>query len=284
MPRPVRPLACPICGAALAGEGERHGDYAALRCPSGHTFDVAREGYVNLTAGRPPRHPGDTRKQLQARQAFLGGGHYRPVMEALAGAVNDHRTGPRVILDAGCGEGSYAAHLAMACAGAAVFGLDVSKEAAKLAARAHPGPRFVVADLTERLPLADASVDVLADVFAPRNPAEFARVLAADGLLIAAIPGPGHLAGVRTRFDLLGIEEDKEAAVVAQMAAAGLIHTASLPVEFPLALDGRALADLIMMTPSYYHLSAAQQAAVAVAEGMAAAAEVRLLIFRQSDD
>jgi 23S rRNA (guanine745-N1)-methyltransferase len=281
MPRPVAPLICPNCGGPLAGDGERRGDFAALRCPAGHSFDVAREGYVNLSGGRSPKHPGDTREQVEARRAFFEAGYYAPLIDALAEIAAGRVAPSGVVLDAGSGEGTYTAALASAVDGAVVIGLDVSKEAVRLAARTYSDPRFVVADLTGPIPLASGSVGLLTNIFAPRHPAEYARLLAPAGWLLVVIPTPDHLAGLRTRFDLLGIESDKQESVIAQMEAVGLRLAEVVPVAFPLSLDGPALMNLIAMTPSYHHLTAEQIAAARTVESVEAAVSVRVLVLRR---
>jgi len=280
-PRPVAPLICPVCAEPLAGDGDHRGDFAALRCPSSHSFDVAREGYINLTAGRPPQHPGDRREQVEARRVFFDGGHYAPLIDALGAFAANHVPPTGVVLDAGSGEGTYTAALAASGQGTAAFGLDVSKEAVRLAARTYADPRFVVADVTGPIPLAGGSVNLLVNLFAPRNPAEFARLLAPDGWLLVVIPTADHLAGLRARFDLLNIESDKEESVVTQMEAVGLRLVEAVPLAFDLSLDGLALHNLIAMTPNYYHLTAEQREKIAGVDGFGGRASLRLLSFRR---
>lgn len=253
-------LICPVCAAPLARE-ER-----AFRCRNGHSFDRARQGYVHLAGSR---HPGDTKPMLQARRAFLAAGYYRPLADALADLALAHLasqraarpTGaqPPTMLDAGCGEGYYIGYIcrALADAGFAArcFGLDIAKEAVRMAAVRAPEVQFLVADIKGRLPFADASLDVLLDIFAPRNPAEFARVLVPGGLLLVAIPAPAHLAELRALLPLLAIEEQKRERVLAQFAGSFAL-AASRELAYALALDPAEARLLISMTPSHRHLTA----------------------------
>ena len=249
-------LICPICRAPLLREA------AALRCPSGHTFDLAREGYANLLTAKPGPEVGDIRPMLLARRAFLDRGHYRPLADLLAALARAHLKArdagaPVALLDAGCGEGYYTGRLYAALAsslGADIlgYGLDVAKAAVRLAAKRYPRVCFVVADVWQPLPFATASVDLLLNVFAPRNPAEFARVVKPGGLLLAAIPGPRHLA----ELPILMMEEHKREHVTARLAPDfALQETRTL--EYEMALDAAAARDLLAMTPHNRRLTPA---------------------------
>ena len=121
-------LICPICAQSLRREEKR------LVCPNRHSFDIARQGYVNLLAVQQKHSlsPGDTREQVLSRRAFLEAGFYSPISEELNRAALAHNAQGE-ILDIGCGEGYYSARLAQAI-GAPLTGLDISKEAVRCAA------------------------------------------------------------------------------------------------------------------------------------------------------
>ena len=185
---PQHLLTCPVCALPLQDVGR------ALACERGHRFDAARQGYVNLLTGKGSPFEGDTAEMVEARAAFLGSGHYAPLRESVvAAAVRDAGT-PAVALDAGAGTGYYLEGLAAAVPGLFPVALDVSKIALRRAARRLPGGIGIVWDVWRPLPVADASVDVLLNVFAPRNAPEFVRVLAPGGRLVVVTPRPGHLA------------------------------------------------------------------------------------------
>ena len=253
-------LACPFCGGELLPSA------GALRCAESHSFDLARQGYVNLTVGR---HPGDTKEMLLARRAFLDAGYYQPLSLAINQRVAAHLV-PRLrdaslrqhsaILDAGCGEGYFTERLAtyladsseIATAQVDLFGLDISKDGIRLAAkRAADSPAifFIAANLKAGLPFRSASLQVLLNVFAPRNPAEFARVLVPGGLLLIVIPAPQHLQELRASLPLLQIEEHKRERVLAQLAPAfSLLECFEL--TYQLSLTAEAVAQLLAMTPT----------------------------------
>lgn len=255
-------LVCPLCGGALAVDG------ASLYCPARHTFDIAREGYVNLlvTTQKWSSLRGDSAGMLRARRAFLERGHYAPLAEAISAAVSDHlarsaRASQALsVLDAGCATGYYLGHL---CATLGTVtperrvwscGVDVSREAAAMAARAHPETYVFVADVTRRLPVADESLDALLNVFAPRNPAEFARILRPGGLLLTVIPSERHLASLRATLPLLSIEANKRDHIREAFAGAFTLES-SASVEYEMDLSGADQASLLAMTPARRHIS-----------------------------
>jgi len=287
-------LACPSCESALTREG------TALCCRRGHTFNIARSGYADLLlSGRQGRMLGDTRAMLLARRRFLDRGHYQPIAAALVAAVAQHLAATpmiapgatRCIADAGCGEGYYLAQLrdallARADSGELAFvGSDVSREAVALAARRTPAINIVAADSRGQLPYRTASLTALLNLFAPRNPAEFARRVAPGGLLAIVIPTAEHLRELRAALPLLGIQAGKRAAILAQFADAAAGPFALLdvvPLAFALDLSGEDAADLLRMTPNAYHLTEAQIAARAAALPRRSGARCELLLLRRS--
>ena len=178
-----------MCSALLA-EGDRE-----FHCASGHRFDRARDGYVNLLpGGRIAGGPsGDDDAMVRARRAVFDAGLYAPIIDAVAERVA--ATSPVDVLDAGCGEGSYLAR-AVDRSGARGWGIDISKAAVRLAARRHRTHRYAVAS-SYRLPFADGTFDALIDVFSPRPFAELFRVVAPGGAAVVVTPGAHHLAQLK---------------------------------------------------------------------------------------
>lgn len=248
-------LRCPICHEPLAGAP------GGLRCPRGHGFDRARQGYVHLAAGTPA-HPGDTAAMVAARERFLDAGHYDFISAALAGTAREgYKTG--LIVDAGGGTGRHLAAVLDAVPAAPGLALDVSKPALRRAARAHPRAAAALADTWRRLPLADAAAGLILNVFAPRNGAEFRRVLAPDGLLLVVTPTPAHLSELVAALRLLTVDPAKADRVVAGLAphfAAG--EARELRRRLVLSRAQARLA--VEMGPSAWHTDpAALDAAVA---------------------
>ncbi len=253
-PETLRHLRCPVCTQPLAPTDTA----TALRCPAGHSFDVARQGYVNLTAGRAP-HSGDTPAMVAARDAFLGAGHYDFISAALvalavatvsgtAGASTD----PQLVVDAGAGTGRHLAAVLDALPTATGLALDASKPALRRAARAHPRAGAVLCDIWRRLPLADGTASLLLDVFAPRNGAEFRRVLRPDGALLVVTPAADHLHELVDRLGLLRVDPAKEERVTGSLRP----HFALGDVterRHTLHLGASEVRTLVGMGPSAWH-------------------------------
>ncbi|MEE8392014.1 MAG: methyltransferase domain-containing protein [Anaerolineae bacterium] len=263
--RSVHPLICPVCEAHLVQVDN------TLKCSQAHSFDVAREGYVNLLlAGRKrPKVMGDTRDMLRARRDFLDRGFYGPLSDAINARVCTHLTSPShddasfpiCIADVGCGEGYYLSRLKRHLdhqlgRGVRYLGMDISKEAARMAAKRHAEIRFIVANVNRKVLFSNNSVQVVTNIFAPRNTVEFGRVIAQDGLLLIVIPGPRHLENLRSELNLLSlsIEPDKQRHVIEQFAGA-FRKVGEHTVAYEMHLTGKDLLDLVQMTPNYWHSS-----------------------------
>ena len=185
---------CPLCSAPLT-RGER-----AYTCPGGHSFDRSAAGYVHLLPAnrKHSQNPGDDKAMVAARSAFLEKGYYSPLREALCAlALRDTADLPApALLDSGCGEGYYTQGLHQALPQAALCGFDISKLAVKAAAGKYKSVEFGVAS-SFAIPLREASVHLLTDVFSPLAAEEFARVVKPGGFFLYAVPGERHLYGLK---------------------------------------------------------------------------------------
>ncbi|WP_371408323.1 23S rRNA methyltransferase [Micromonospora zamorensis] len=256
-PRILDRLRCPVCGESL-GQAT---DTSALRCPRRHSFDIARQGYVNLLTGRAP-HVGDTPEMVAARADFQAAGHYDVISAALAAAATEAvaRLEPPepdvgaypLVVDAGAGTGRYLGAVLAALPDAVGLALDVSKPALRRAARAHPRAAAALADTWQRLPVADASTAVLLNVFAPRNGAEFHRVLHPAGTLLVVTPDTDHLAELVDALDLLRVDPDKADRVTGSLGG-HFTPVSSAVHRTELALSRREAASLVEMGPSAWH-------------------------------
>lgn len=233
--------------------------FTRLVSESGHSYDVAKQGYVTLAAGKGIGHEGDSLEMVNSRETFLSNGHFAPFVEAVSDAVADvveRAAGDAdpVVMEAGAGTGYYLAHTLDLIEGARGVGLDVSVPAAKHLAKSHPRVGAVVADVWEQLPIRTGSVHALAVVFAPRNPAEFARVLVDGGEAVMLVADQGHLDELREPLGILGVEDGKIERLVAQ--SAGHLAPAADPelIEFSMQLGRDAIAAQVGMSPSARHL------------------------------
>lgn len=232
-------LACPLCG--LGFQRLSHG----VICPNGHSFDRAREGYLNLlVAGRLPASsiPGDTPDSLAARRRFLLTGAYEPIAEALSTQIGDVE-GPA--LDVGCGEGYYLAHIRSPYR----FGVDIAKRAVQMACRVLPEAEFAVGN-AYRLPVLSASCDAVFSVFAPHSIEEFQRVLTPGGQWVTVTPASHHLREMRPKRDENILERERKRDEPPEQA------TRAQRVQFELDLSEESANDLFSMTPLYWQTAA----------------------------
>ena len=236
-------LICPICQLPLFCEGR------SLRCGRNHSFDVARQGYVNLLPVQQKRslHPGDTREQVLSRREFLESGAYAPIVEAVKAAAEGH-AGP--ILDVGCGEGWYAVQVADHL-GAELTGLDISKEAVRCAAAKYKGRRWICGTAAH-LPIPDDSVGVLMSMFALTMPLEFSRVLKKDGIFIQVLAAQDHLMGLKSIIYPEILLKEKDSVPTLE----GFELVSSTPVRFEFTVEGPQIANLLSMTPHFWRISA----------------------------
>ena len=244
-------LRCPNCFRPLAEVATR-----VLGCDSGHRFDLSKHGTITLLPPRAPHTVGDSREMLDARSRLLDSGAYAPIAEAIvdaAEAVARSTSNPLRVADLGCGTGYYSTSIAARVPSAIFLLADRSPIAVRLAARALPNASGVVLDLWRPLPIRDDSVDLAIDVFAPRNPPEFARIIRPGGTLVVVVPTDRHLQELRAVGRLLDIPSGKAAQVTEQLAAVGFIPVGRAPVEYVAAFDAAQLHALVAMGPSAHH-------------------------------
>lgn len=263
-------LLCPICGAPLA-KGER-----ALVCPSHHSFDIARQGYVNLlpVQQKHSQDPGDTREQVLSRRAFLDTGTYAPILEALIEAAREYGASGE-LLDVGCGEGYYCAGLSQAL-GLPLTGVDISKEAVRAAAARYKGPNWLCATAAH-LPVGDETVGLLTSLFALTLPEEFLRVLRPGGLYIQVVAAEDHLLGLkRIIYDRLTHKEKHTT-----QDFPGLTRLHSQHISFDFTLTKEQIPWLFAMTPHLFRIGKAGAARLAQAQTLEDRASCVLNVYRK---
>lgn len=263
-------LRCPVCGGPLLLV-ER-----SLRCPKAHSFDLAREGYVNLLAiqKKHAADPGDGKEMVRARRAFLEAGHYAPLMQALAelcaGLPHKH------LVDAGCGEGSYDRYLYDALGGTEIVGFDLSKEAVRLAAKRVPEAAFCVGG-SFSAPVRDGWADLLLNIFSPFAGAEFLRMLQPGGHLIYAVPTARHLYGLKEILYTTPYENE-----VKDTEYDGFTFVTSREATATLELEGESVQQLFAMTPYYWNTPAEGAARLADCKQLTTEIGFRYLVYRKN--
>jgi 23S rRNA (guanine745-N1)-methyltransferase len=242
--RVIDALSCPVCRQSL-----RRSD-GSLRCPDGHTFDIARQGYVNLLAGVKPgsKHRGnaDTAAMVADRADFLAAGHYAALTDLLADLADRPAD---LVLDAGAGVGHYLGAVLERRPDTVGLALDMSLFALRRAARAHRRIGAAVWDVWQPWPVRDHSVDVLLNVFAPRNGPEFHRVLRRDGVLLVVTPAPDHLAELGA--ELLTVDPRKDERLASTLA--GFAPTETHRLVTPLTLSPADVRRVVGMGPAAFH-------------------------------
>jgi 23S rRNA (guanine745-N1)-methyltransferase len=219
---------------------------------------------------------------VTARDRFLGRGHYRPLADSMRSlARQDGDGGPGLVVDLAGGTGYYLAEVLDALPSRTGLCIDLSVPALRRAARAHPRAAALTADVWQRLPLAAASAALVLSVFGPRKPAEIDRILAADGTLIIATPGPAHLRELRSPLGLIGIDPGKPRRLAD--AFGGYATSSVTTVNYQLSLDHADLAALVMMGPSAHHIApqALADRIGALPDPAMATVDLRIRVFRR---
>jgi 23S rRNA (guanine745-N1)-methyltransferase len=265
-------LLCTVRGCAqpLAREERR------VVCANGHSFDVARSGYLNLLQpqDRRSRAPGDTPEAVAARRRFLDAGHAAPLVRALVDALplqpND------TLLDAGCGEGHHLTAFREAY-GVDAYGVDISVPAIELAARRDRACTWIVANADRFLPFADGSLRAVTSITARLNPAEFHRVLAANGTLLVAVAGADDL--IELREAVLGerLERDRTDRTIDLFAPHFALERRE-HIRHIAGLDREAMLDV--MSSSYRALRTREREKLEQLDAMNVTLSRDLLVFR----
>ena len=236
-------LLCPICGEPMIK------DHKTYRCPGGHCYDIARQGHVNLLPVQQKRslHPGDTAQQVASRRAFLDGGFYAPIADALCDlAQRHHCQGP--VLDIGCGEGYYSSRLADVLQ-TELTGLDISKEAVRCAAGRYKSAQWICGSAAH-LPVKDHSAGLITSLFALTMPEEFHRVLRQDGAFIQVLAAEDHLLELKKIIYPKLIHREKESTP----REPGFVLAESVPLHFSFTVEGQQVQNLLSMTPHVYRI------------------------------
>lgn len=276
-------LRCPHCGGGLElGDG-------VARCAEGHSFDVARQGYLNLLPGDARTGSADTAAMVRARAEFLVADHYAPIAAAVADAAGavapageEVAEGPAI--DLGAGTGYYLAAVLDRLPSAQGLALDVSKHALRVAARAHPRIGAVGCDAWAGLPVRDAAAALAINVFAPRDPVELARVLAPGGALVVVTPNRAHLAELVSAVGMLTVQERKRERLEGKLGTL-FEPVDDTTVERELVLSHTDLAALVAMGPSARHLDERQvtERVAALPDPLSVTLSVTVATYRRAD-
>ncbi len=261
-------LICPHCRESLTADDRN------WSCANGHSYDQARQGYLNLllVQHKNSKQPGDTPQMLAHRQAFLDAGHYQPVSDAITAQLAE--SAPARVLDMGCGEGYYSARLAAALPQANLAGLDISKDAILKACRRSKTIQWLVAS-SARLPVADQSLDAALCVFSPWSPEECMRTLRPGGRVLIVGPHADHLLALREKlYDTVHPTPELIKSLPEQLR---IVSQSTL--RYALQVPAEELSHLIGMTPHGFRSQPERQQAICASgiEGLEVAMQMVLL-------
>lgn len=280
----ISPYTCPVCHMELFLEA------SALKCEKGHCFDFHKSGYVNLllSSKMKSKHPGDNKQMVDMRNTFLSKEYYSALkvelckltVEALKTSETERGQAKPIVLDAGCGEGYYTAaiynSLEQAGIEAVTMGVDISKEALRLAAKRCKGIHFAAASVFD-IPRRDSSVDLLTLLFAPFAEAEINRVLKKNGFFIMVIPAARHL------FELKqAVYEKPYENEVKDTALTGFCLIKQVSVRERIILDNPTdIQSLFFMTPYAYKTSKEDTARMLSLASLETGIEFEILVYKK---
>ena len=240
-------FACPICQENLTLLE------TSFKCCNRHSFDLAKFGYVNL-APQIKQSANYDKENFQNRQQILEAGFYQAILEDISNLLATNPSA-KTVLDIGCGEGFYSRKLQESHSEKTFYAFDISKDSVQIAAKSEPNwaVNWFVGDLA-RLPIKDASMDILLDIFSPANYGEFRRVLSKDGILIKVIPTKNHLKEIRQRVQDQLTNKDYSNQDIKNHFQEHFTILSSQTVSLTKPITAEQLQALLSMTPLLFHV------------------------------
>lgn len=263
-------LMCPVCREAL------HLTEKTWHCANHHSYDVAKQGYVNLhvVQHKHSKNPGDTAESVQARRAFLSAGFYAPLQHAIVAKIRELKI--ENLLDIGCGEGYYTD--AMQTEVLQCVGVDIAKNAVQVAAKLNKNVTWVVGT-GAILPVLDASIDLCSSLFSPIPKQEILRVLKPEAYLLVVTPATEHLYAMREAlFEEVNPHESHK--FVEQLQDVFELVDESV-VDAPLTLQQADLKNLIAMTPYAYKAKSERRQALEQEQQFKLNAQFQIYLFKK---
>ncbi|WP_173218855.1 MULTISPECIES: putative RNA methyltransferase [unclassified Streptococcus] len=240
-------FACPICQENLTLVE------TSLKCCNRHSFDLAKFGYVNL-APQIKQSANYDKENFQNRQQILEAGFYQAILEVVSDLLSSSKNA-KTILDIGCGEGFYSRKLQESHSEKTFYAFDISKDSVQIAAKSEPNwaVNWFVGDLA-RLPIKDASMDILLDIFSPANYGEFRRVLSKDGILIKIIPTENHLKEIRQKVQDQLTNKDYSNQDIKEHFQEHFTILSNQTASLTKTITAEQLQALLSMTPLLFHV------------------------------
>ena len=271
-------LRCPHCAASIKI------DAGVAKCEAGHSFDIARQGYVNFLTSQTFIKNADTAAMVEARQKM----HARPFFQNLAHQIAQVCDGlcrgmpSPVIVEPGGGTGFYARAATQVVSSAVAVSFDISVHAAKVCARQSNRIAAVVADVWQPWPIGENSADIVLSVFSPRNIEETKRVVRAGGTLIVVAPEDHHLVELRSQFNALNIQHDKSETISALLGNFTKIE--QFVHQSTELLDGQAMCETLLSGPNGHHLQAKDMEAILQSKPLDVTHSVSISVWKLKTD
>lgn len=274
-------IACPNCRAILKL------DSRTLKCQNNHTFDIAKEGYVNLLLVNQKRskHPGDNKIMVNARRSFLEGEFYAPLVSKLSNLVEqiciENDLSDIKVLDVGCGEGYYMASLQKKLTkNTAMLGFDISKEAIKMASKKYKDLCFFVASV-KQMPIISNSINFIISIFSPIKEDEFFRVLRNNGYVIIVTPNTKHLTGLT---NIIYANHNNHNSSIENYNKQQFRKIFQDTVRFNIPLTSKEdIMNLFMMTPYFYSTSKAKSEVLKTYNSLHVLADFEITVLKKDN-
>ena len=275
-------LLCPVCKDKLIKDVSNK----TYKCGKNHTYDIAKEGYVNLLISNQKRskNPGDSKEMVLARVEFLSKGYYKvlsdKINEVIVESLRDNNDYKFNIMDLGCGEGYYLTNLKNYMDNknikANCYGMDVSKEAVKYASKTNKDCVWAVGN-NFHIQSCDKSIDCILSVFSPIDIDECNRVLKDDGVFVRVLPRTNHLIQLRNIiYSEVHLNEK-----VYKASAEENEYIKETNVTFDIRLNKEEILSLLKMTPHYWKSTAENKEKLEVYESLVITIDMRIGVFQK---
>lgn len=270
----------------------------SIKCKNGHTFDISKEGYINLLLSKKklPGTLGDTKEMLDSRTEFLLSGYYEPLAEEIKNFGKEfifsrfkNKGDSKCIVEVGCGTAYYIENLRKAIESEKVdtftyLGTDISKTAVKFASKRIKDVTFLVCDTYSSIPIETGSVALILNVFSPRKIKEFKRLTSENGGVLVVIPNEDHLSEVIEPLNLMKIEPEKEDKIKNIFKKENFLLIKEKRINYKIDLDSEMIINLIKMGPNYWKLKESTIQEIKSMKNKRISISVKLMLFIKDND
>lgn len=261
---------CPVC------KGELTKTENVCRCPNGHCFDIAKQGYVNLLTGSKGGNHGDNRLMTRARRDFLNKGYYEKFRDGITEALCEFSKSGDVVIDCGCGEGYYTSAIEKRFGNLTIAGFDISKDEIAYASKRSERIEYCVAS-SFSIPARDESADIILEIFSPHSEKEFKRILKSGGYMIMAIPLENHLYSLKK-----AVYDSPYKNEVSDFYMDGFELVKNTEIKYTVNIDSNEdIKNLFMMTPYYYKTGKKEQARLEALQSLSTELEFSVLVYKK---